>query len=175
MIKTNSLPALNILKEYFMLDETSPSGLTWIKSDTNRIKPGFVAGSKGRYWQVKFKGKDYGVHRLVYFLYHEQNPKDFDVEHKDGNKLNNEITNLRLATRQLNNANTRSAKNSSSKYKGVSWNKKLNKWSVCITKDYKQLYLGLFTCEEQAALTYNKHAKLLYGEYALLNKVDGAS
>lgn len=175
MIKTNPLPDLNILKEYFMLDDASPSGLIWRKSNTNRTKPGAVAGSKGRYWQVKFKGKDYGVHRLVYFLYYEQDPRSFDVEHKDGNKLNNKITNLRLATRQLNNANTRSAKGSSSKYKGVSWNKKLNKWSVCITKDYKQVYLGLFTNEEEAALTYNKHAELLYGDYALLNKVDGAS
>jgi len=165
------MPDLNLLKTYLKIESNSPSGLVWIKSYTNRIKVNTIAGSKGKYWSLKFQGITYAVHRLVYFMAHETDPGCFDVEHKDRNKHNNKIENLRLATRQLNNANTKSAKNSSSIYKGVHWNKKLSKWSACITKDYKQIHLGLFESEEDAAIAYNKKAKLLYGDYALLNKV----
>jgi hypothetical protein len=172
MNKFIPMPDLTLLKTYLKIDPMSPSGLTWIKSYTNRIKVNTAAGSKSNYWSLKFKGITYAVHRLVYFMAHEKDPGCFDVEHKDCNKYNNNVENLRLATRQLNNANTRSAKNSSSIYKGVHWNKKLSKWSACITKDYKQIYLGLFESEEEAALAYNKQAELLYGDYALLNEVD---
>jgi hypothetical protein len=166
------LPSLEILKTYLKVDSMSPSGLTWIKSYTNRVKAGSFAGSKGRYWRVSFKGKEYPAHRLIYFLAHSINPEQLDIDHIDQNKLNNNINNLRLVTRQQNNANTRSARNSTSKYKGVSFNKQSQKWVAQITKNYKQMYIGLFDCESDAAKAYNKQAIALYGEYALLNDID---
>jgi hypothetical protein len=44
----------------------------------------------------------------------------------------------------------------SSKYKGVSWNKSLNKWVAQINVDGKQKYLGTFTDEYEAHLAYQK-------------------
>jgi hypothetical protein len=171
MKKFRPMPALDDLKEYLQIDSSSPSGLKWIKTYTNRVKANSTAGNKGRYWTVSFKGNFYSVHRIIYFMHYGVDPGCLDVEHKDGNKHNNSPENLRLATRQQNNANTRSAANSSSKYKGVHWSKRLSKWIATITKDYKSYYLGLFTCEKEAALAYNKQAKIFYGDYALLNKV----
>jgi hypothetical protein len=171
MIKFSPMPALNRLKMYLEIDANFPSGLKWVKAYTNRVKPNTNAGSKKRYWCVSFDNKQYAVHRLVYFLAHKIDPGFKDIDHKDGDCLNNKIENLRLVTRQINNANRKSTKNSSSVYKGVSLNKKLNKWVVNITKDYKTIYLGLFENEIDAALAYNQKAKQLYGEYALLNNV----
>lgn len=175
MRKINQLPNLEELRVYLKVDPLSPSGLTWIKSYTNRVKVNSVAGSKGKYWTINFKGKSYAVHRIIYFMYYEIDPKDFDIDHKDQNRLNNNPNNLRLATRQLNNANTKSAKGSTSKYKGVHFSKRLNKWIAGITKNYKQIHLGVFETETEAALEYNKHAQILYGDYAFLNTIDDNS
>ena len=80
--------------------------------------------------------------------------------------------NCRWVTPQQNSMNKRSRKNSSSKYKGVCWNKSNKKWVANIKKDGKLKHLGYFTCEKEAASTYNKAALQLFGEYACLNKVD---
>ena len=61
--------------------------------------------------------------------------------------------------------------NASSKYKGVSWNKRSTKWLAKIKKNGKVHYIGTFTLETEAALAYNKEALELNGEYAYLNKV----
>jgi hypothetical protein len=172
MKSINKMPDLNHLKEYLEIDSSFSSGLKWIKSYTNRVKPNTNAGWKCVYWRVNFDKKEYAVHRLIYFLEHEIDPFDLDIDHIDGNKYNNTISNLRLATRQLNNANCKSALNSSSKYKGVSYNKRLGKWIGTITKNYKSIYLGCFTSEVDAALAYNKQAKLLFGKYARLNLIN---
>lgn len=81
--------------------------------------------------------------------------------------------NVRWVTPQQNNMNRGGAKNSTSKYKGVSWNKATTKWRADIRKDGKLHYLGLFTDETEAALAYNEKAKELFGEYANLNKTGG--
>jgi hypothetical protein len=166
------MPDLKRLKEYLEIDTSFPSGLKWVKSYTNRVKPNTNAGWKCVYWRLSFDKKEYAVHRLIYFLEYEIDPIHLDIDHIDGNKYNNTISNLRLATRQLNNANSKSAKQSTSKYKGVSYNKKLGKWIGTITKNYKAIYLGCFESEVDAALAYNTQAKLLFGEYARLNLID---
>ena len=63
-------------------------------------------------------------------------------------------------------------KNSSSKYVGVSFVKKLEKWSATIMKNRKRIYLGLFISEIDAALAYNVKAIELYGENAKLNIIE---
>lgn len=96
----------------------------------------------------------------------------FDVDHIDGNKLNNQKTNLRFCTRSQNTANRGANKNNKSGYKGVSWNKNTCKWRATIVINAKQNHLGLFNTKEQAAEAYNVAAKQLFGEFALLNVID---
>jgi hypothetical protein len=96
-------------------------------------------------------------------------PKGFQVDHIDGNKLNNQRENLRIVTPQQNRWNMWKNGGNTSKYKGVSWSKQLSKWVVHICKDRKVKHVGYFDSESEAALAYNECAKLAFGEFARLN------
>lgn len=104
------------------------------------------------------------MHRLI--LGAVDNEK---VDHIDGNGLNNQKENIRICTTSQNAFNTKSKTNSTSKYKGVSYSKQLNKWKVTITIKDKSVHLGYFDSEEVAALTYDKKAKAVHGEFVRLN------
>jgi len=103
------------------------------------------------------------MHRLI-----TNAPKGLVVDHIDANPLNNRRSNLRLVTVAQNQYNRRPLKRSS-KYKGVSWNTQTAKWSARIEKDGRSMHLGLFKAESDAAKTYDKKAKQLFGEFAFLN------
>jgi hypothetical protein len=101
-------------------------------------------------------------------------PEGYDTDHRDSNGLNNQKSNLRVATRSQNNANRRKGLECSSVYKGVSskyFNGKFHHWQARIGCGGKKIDLGMFNNEHEAALAYNKKAKELYGEFALLNKI----
>lgn len=91
------------------------------------------------------------------------------VDHINHNGLHNYRSNLRIATKGQNNANVRSHKGSTSKYLGVSWNRQINKWRVVVQKDGKQIRVGHFNTEDEAALCYNKKALEIHGDFANLN------
>ena len=92
----------------------------------------------------------------------------FVVDHIDRNSLNNRRSNLRRCTQGQNLFNQR-PRNGSSKYKGVSWNKKQKQWSAAIEKNNKQFHLGYFNNEKDAAMAYDAKAKELFGQFAYLN------
>lgn len=94
------------------------------------------------------------------------------TDHRDGNGLNNQRYNLRNSTDSQNMMNRKSARGSSSRFKGVYWNKQDRKWRVQITANKKRIYLGDFKSDTDAAIAYNKKAVELHGEFALLNRVD---
>jgi hypothetical protein len=96
-------------------------------------------------------------------------PKGFEVDHKDGNGLNNQRYNLRVCSRSQNMGNTRGQRRNSSRYKGVHWDSRNNNWRPMICKNYKILNLGSFKSEVEAAKAYDAKAKELYGEFACLN------
>lgn len=93
------------------------------------------------------------------------------IDHINCNKLDNRKENLRYATQSENGMNRIVNRNSSSKFKGVSWNTGVKKWKVQITKNGKRRYLGCFDNEKEAASVYNIYAKKLFGEFARLNEV----
>ena len=103
-------------------------------------------------------------------------PKGLVVDHINHNGLDNRKDNLRFGTNQQNQQNSRSHKNSSSQYKGVSLYKRprSKRWEAYITHKRKKTHIGYFTCAHEAALAYNKKAKELFGEYALLNEVEAS-
>lgn len=86
-------------------------------------------------------------------------------DHVDGNGLNNRRQNIRIATRGQNGANRRSAKGSSSRFVGVSFNKYHKKWTAKI----RTRWLGYFETEVEAAAAYNEAALHSHGEFARLN------
>ena len=102
------------------------------------------------------------MHRLILNV-----PKDKQIDHKDGNGLNNQKENLRIASRSQNQANSKS-ESGKSKFKGVCPFGK-NRWRAYIVKDWKQNHIGCFNSESEAAKAYDKKAIELYGEYAKTN------
>ena len=93
-----------------------------------------------------------------------------EIDHVDGNGLNNCRGNLRVVTRQQNCQNRR-VLHHSSHYKGVSWRASSGTWRVRITVDDRTAHCGDYENEEAAALAYNQVAKQLFGQFACLNEI----
>lgn len=96
-------------------------------------------------------------------------PKGMDVDHIDGDRLNNTRSNLRIVTRSQNLANRGS--HGIHGFKGIRIvPKNTNKpYGVYIGHNYKQIYLGSYSTVIEAALAYDRKAKELYGDFARLN------
>jgi HNH endonuclease/AP2 domain len=97
-------------------------------------------------------------------------PKGMQVDHINGNKLDNREENLRICTNQQNCWNKKAMGNTS-KYKGVCWNTAKQKWMTQIRAKGKHLYLGLFDNEIEAAKIYNENARKFFGEFSKLNEI----
>jgi len=107
------------------------------------------------------------IHRLITGA-----PKGMDIDHINGNPLDNRKSNLRICTHTENMRNRGANKNNTSGYKGVGWHKKGKKWGATIKHNYKSVYIGLYEDKEEAARAYDKKAKELHGEFAYLNFPD---
>lgn len=94
-------------------------------------------------------------------------PNGFEIDHHNNNSLDNRRFNLRICTHSNNLGNQKPQTGGSSKYKGVSWHKKNQKWRAQIGK--KRHSLGYFDNEIDAAKAYDKAAKELFGEFANVN------
>ena len=91
-----------------------------------------------------------------------------EVDHINGDRLDNRRENLRLVTRSQQNMN-QSPRGGSSRFKGVSWFCHQDIWQAKIKIDGKQIHLGHYSIEEDAARAYNEAAREMFGEFALLN------
>ncbi len=111
----------------------------------------------------------FSMHRLIM-----KAEKNQEVDHRNGNGLDNRRRNLRLCTKHQNRFNMRIT-TGSSKYKGVSWHTKNGKWRARITLNYQNIYIGCFTSEREAAKAYDRKAKQLFGDFAYLNFPGGAT
>ncbi|MBA7655390.1 hypothetical protein ES703_63294 [subsurface metagenome] len=97
-------------------------------------------------------------------------PREMLVDHINYNGLDNRKANLRLATLTQNNRHTRRTMNpGSSKYKGVCWYNREKRWAVRITANGKNIPLGYFKDEIEAAKAYDKAARKYHGDFAALN------
>lgn len=97
-------------------------------------------------------------------------PEDgMSVDHIDGNGLNNQRSNLRLATHGQNMMNRRKHVNNTSGYTGVCWDKGAEKWRATLSYRGKTLHIGRFQEPADAALARDKLARELHGEFAQLN------
>lgn len=92
-----------------------------------------------------------------------------EIDHINGDRLDNRRSNLRFSSRSENARNSKPHKGSLSKFKGVSI--LCGKWFAQIYLNKKNVYLGSFKSEKDAALAYNKKAKEEFGEFAYLNNI----
>lgn len=91
------------------------------------------------------------------------------IDHKNGNGLDNRRDNLRFATNSQNQMNRGKFASSYSKFKGVCWHKRDKRWTAGIKANGKELHLGNFINEYDAAKAYNDAALKYFGEYSRLN------
>lgn len=96
------------------------------------------------YRLIQVDGTQYKAHRLAWLLHHGEWPKH-DIDHIDGDGLNNRISNLRDVPVSINRRNSRMQRNNTSGVTGVYWNKKLGKWRAQVRVDGKLKELGCFT------------------------------
>lgn len=91
------------------------------------------------------------------------------VDHIDGNGLNNQKENLRITTQSQNMMNSSLGKNNKTGYKGLYWRKDVKMWQATITSNKKRIFLGSFYYKREA-IKARKEAEIKYfGEYARLN------
>jgi len=96
-------------------------------------------------------------------------PAGMLVDHRNGDNLDNRRSNLRLATPTENSCNRRKKTGGSSRYKGVTFNRRSGKWFARIRIHGKCIFLGTFESEVEAARAYDAAAKKYHGEFACLN------
>lgn len=107
------------------------------------------------------RGKEY-IHRIVIDVAENQ-----AVDHTNNDRLDNRKSNLRIATQQQNTWNrSKMAKPTSSRFKGVCWRDHARKWQANIRINNRQVHLGYFAEESQAAKAYADKALELFGEFA---------
>lgn len=106
------------------------------------------------------------LHQVVMMPYDDVN---FVVDHRDNDALNNQKSNLRLATHKQNTHNRRPLKNKFSQFKGVVKGHKC--FAISITVDGNYTYIKGFQYEIEAAFKYNELARQHHGEFAYQNPV----
>lgn len=97
------------------------------------------------------------------------------VDHRNGDGLDNQKSNLRLCTASLNGANSK-IKAHTSPYKGVDFNSVAHgkkKWRAQILVNKKKIYLGRFATPEEAARAYDASAIIHFGAFARTNQQMG--
>jgi hypothetical protein len=165
-MERNPLPSIERLRELLNYDPIS-GALTWRADRGHVVKAGAVAGCliKRGYRVVRVDGVGYSAHRLCWKLHFGSEPPA-EIDHKDQNKANNAITNLRAASHSQNTVYAPPNIRNSSGVTGVDWASHAGKWEARITKDYKRIRLGYFASKDAAIAARLKAAAELFGDFS---------
>ena len=130
----------------------------WRRKPARRIAVGAVAGTTmnaggWKYIIIKLDHRRYLAHRLAWFYVTARWP-DHEVDHRNGDGLDNRFYNLRTSTRAENAQNMRSHRDSASSFVGVCKCRK--KWRAAICVAGVNRHLGVFSTPEEASLAYGK-------------------
>ena len=148
-----------------LLHYDSETGLFTRKVSKGRGKKGAVIGhrqTKG-YLQVEIDGFTYVLHRLAWLYTHDCWPTT-QLDHRDGDRANNRITNLRESTNTQNSYNRSKPKSNTSGHKGVYLFQ--GKWTAQINAGGKRRYLGRFTDLANAVHAVHTAREKLHGAFA---------
>lgn len=166
---SHELPSIELLRkiirynpetgEMFWLERTPdmfPDGKRGAELSCKRFnstyagKPAFTTKhSKSGYKRSKILGAQLYAHRLAWALHYGEWPS-MQIDHINGDTLDNRIANLRDVTRSDNMKNTSIGSTNTSGHLGVSFDKKRKQWRASITSDKRFIYLGRFKCKDEA-------------------------
>lgn len=126
---------------------------------------------KGRNTFYAVRGEGIFPFRKLVFMHRVimNTPDGMETDHQDHNGLNNQRYNLRNCTRMQNSQNQKIFSNNTSGYKGVTWEKHIEKWRVRITINRTRIHLGYFSTAKDAGHAYDVAAKKYFGEFAKIN------
>lgn len=153
------------IKDY--LEYNSRLGIfTWVRDPGFKPLKNTIAGSVSfsGYIKISFQNKMYYAHRLAWYFSYDQWP-NFQIDHINGNRQDNRISNLREANASQNQYNRGIPKNNESGFKGVYYIRRLHKWKAEIRIEGKLKYLGLFNSPEEASKAYKDAARELHGKF----------
>ncbi len=135
-------------------------GVNWYAWASNRADGSVRAVYAVRAIQVGNAQRLIHLHRVIM-----ETPEGLEVDHIDGNGLNNQRSNLRNATRSQNLRNQGAKSTNTSGRKGVSLDRQTGKWRARIWLEGKNRNLGSFNCPTAAALAYARASRELHGEF----------
>lgn len=147
--------------EYWHIDANA-GVVRWKKKPSQSVKVGSVVGSvttKG-YMRGALANRRYYIHRVIFLFSTGEQPDEID--HIDGDRLNNRISNLRYADHDINLKNKRNYKNNKSGVTGVNWYESRRKWRATITANGRTIHLGYFEKFEDAVAA-RRAAEKKYG------------
>jgi hypothetical protein len=134
----------------------------WRREDVGKEAGCFCRTSDGQnYRSISILNTRYRSHRIAWLLHYGAWPA-IQIDHRDGNGINNRIENLREATSQQNAMNAKMTSRNSSGATGVSFKKTEGKWSASITIHKNKIQLGLYENFEDA-VRVRKQAESKYG------------
>lgn len=138
------------------------TGVFTSKVDSKNKRSGDILGRNSRgYTVIYIKNYNYRAHRLAWLYVHGAFPVN-DIDHINGNRDDNRISNLRSVTNQENHKNKTLLSNNKHGVTGVGWCKKRLIWRVSITVDLKHVHIGYYSSLLDAACA-RKAKERLYG------------
>lgn len=147
---------------FALVDDSDFEEVSQFRWQAHRSRRGFYAAHTEA--RVNGTRRRILMHRLLLGV------KSGDTDHRDGNGLNNQRDNLRVATHRQNlQAFQHKRAGTSSRFRGVSWHPANRKWRALIGLPGKVKHLGMFTHEEDAARAYDAAARQFFGEFASPN------
>lgn len=153
--------------------EPETGKLYWLERPVGMFKdtPNKTAVQIAKWWNGRFAGKEalaalgvYGcragtllgskngtayAHRVAWALHYGEWPSG-GIDHEDGDRSNNRIGNLRLATHQQNMQNKKLYRSNKSGAHGVAFNRRMNRWQAYITENKRHRHIGTFDTREAA-------------------------
>jgi hypothetical protein len=149
-----------------MFDYDDATGqLLWKIKPNNGVKIGDVVGTPVEgYLRTIIQGVKIQVHRIIWVIHYGTIPEGYQIDHIDGDRANNRLTNLRLSTPSQNSQN-RYRVSGTSGYKGVTFNKNSQMWYAQIQMHGRRKHIGRFNTPEEAAVAYEEYAVKLHGEF----------
>lgn len=138
----------------------------WVKKPCRAVRVGTVAGTvaSNGYLRIVFRGRAFYGHRLAWLLFFGWLP--IEVDHRNGDRFDNRLDNLRLASRSQQGANTKRPSDNTSGVKGVSFDSRRQKYRAYYDKDGRHVFLGYFLSLEQAAAVRAAAFEDAFGSFA---------
>ena len=139
--------------------------LVYTKPGSNR-RVGKVVGWVGRkgYRETEVNGIAKKVHRLIYEIHYGPIPPGMQIDHINGNRDDNRIDNLRLATQEQNQANMKLKVTNTSGVKGVCWNQRYGMWYARVGHNNER-HTSLHNTFFAATLWVRMIREQLHGEF----------